>query len=32
MIGAANETFVYFRVGDNIPLQAGQTVPDVRTF
>ncbi|HEY4184771.1 MAG TPA: FG-GAP repeat protein [Polyangia bacterium] len=32
MVGAANETFVYFRVGDNIPLQAGQTAADVRTF
>jgi hypothetical protein len=31
MVGAANETFVYFRVGENIPLQAGQTVPDART-
>lgn len=31
LVGAANEVFVYFRVGDNIPTPAGQTVADVRT-
>jgi len=31
LVGAANEVFVYFRVGDNIPVSAGQTVADVRT-
>jgi len=30
LVGAANEVFVYFRVGDNIPTPAGQTVADVR--
>lgn len=31
LVGAANEAFVYFRIGDNIPLQAGKTVADVRS-
>jgi hypothetical protein len=31
LVGAANEVFVYFRVGDNIPTASGQTVADVRT-
>jgi len=31
LVGAANEVFVYFRVGDNIPTSPGQTVADVRT-
>jgi len=31
LVGAANEVFVYFRVGSNIPIPDGQTVPDVRT-
>lgn len=30
LVGAANEVFLYYRVGD-IPLQPGQTAPDVRT-
>jgi hypothetical protein len=32
LVGAANEVFVYFRVGDKIPLVAGQTFSDVRTL
>ena len=31
LVGAANQVFVYFRVGDHIPLSADQTVADVRT-
>jgi hypothetical protein len=30
MVGAGNEVFVYFRVGDNIPMRGGQKIPDVR--
>jgi len=30
LVGAANEVFVYFRYGEDLPLQNGQTVPDVR--
>lgn len=30
LVGAANEVFVYFRVGDNLPLSVGQNVADVR--
>lgn len=30
LVGAANEVFVYFRYGENLPKQAGQTIPDVR--
>jgi hypothetical protein len=32
LVGAANQVLVYFRVGDNIPTPAGQTVADVRAF
>lgn len=31
LVGAANEVFVYFRVGDNLPSSVGQAVADVRT-
>jgi hypothetical protein len=31
LVGAGNEVFLYYRVGENIPIQPGQTLPDVRT-
>jgi hypothetical protein len=30
LVGSAHEVFVYFRVGEKIPIQPGQTVADVR--